>query len=51
LTITHAHVNELLREYDLARAYTDTLWRDLTEDEIVWRPQQDSSAIGSHLGH
>lgn len=44
-------LTEMLREYDKARAYTDELWRDLSPDEIVWRPQEDSSAIGWHLGH
>ena len=41
----------LLREYDRARAYTDALWRDLTPDELTWRPHENSSAIGWHLGH
>jgi hypothetical protein len=41
----------LLTEYDRARAYTDDLWTDLTPDEVVWRPHEDSSAIGWHLGH
>lgn len=41
----------LLREYDRARAYTDQLWRDLTPDEVTWRPHESSSAIGWHLGH
>jgi hypothetical protein len=41
----------LLREYDRARDYTDELWRDLTPDEVTWRPHQNSSAIGWHLGH
>jgi len=41
----------LLREYDRARAYTDELWNDLTPDEVTWRPHEDSSAIGWHLGH
>ncbi|MFJ5262616.1 DinB family protein [Streptomyces sp. NPDC088387] len=41
----------LLREYDLARAYTDELWKDLTPDEVTWRPEENSSAIGWHLGH
>ncbi|MEU6657701.1 DinB family protein [Streptomyces sp. NPDC046821] len=41
----------LLHEYDRARAYTDDLWRDLTPDEVIWRPNEDSSAIGWHLGH
>jgi DinB family protein len=44
-------VAELLIEYDRARAYTDQLWRDLSVDEVRWRPHQDSSAIGWHLGH
>jgi hypothetical protein len=41
----------LLREYDRARAYTDQLWKDLTPDEVTWRPHEKSSAIGWHLGH
>ncbi|ACU69363.1 conserved hypothetical protein [Catenulispora acidiphila DSM 44928] len=41
----------LLREYDRARAYTDDLWTDLTPDEVTWRPHEESSAIGWHLGH
>ncbi len=41
----------LLREYDRARAYTDELWKDLTPDEVIWRPHENSSAIGWHLGH
>jgi hypothetical protein len=40
----------LLREYDRARAYTDDLWRDLTAEEVVWRPHENFSAIGWHLG-
>jgi hypothetical protein len=41
----------LLREYDRARAYTDELWKDLTPEEVTWRPHENSSAIGWHLGH
>jgi hypothetical protein len=41
----------LLREYDRARAYTDQLWKDLTPDEVAWRPHENSSAICWHLGH
>ncbi|RXS88443.1 DinB family protein [Streptomyces sp. TM32] len=41
----------LLREYDRARAYTDQLWKDLIPDEVTWRPHENSSAIGWHLGH
>ncbi|MEV5878508.1 DinB family protein [Streptomyces sp. NPDC052101] len=44
-------LEDLLREYDRARAYTDELWKDLTPDEVTWRPHEDSSAIGWHLGH
>ncbi|MEU9530414.1 DinB family protein [Streptomyces sp. NPDC048210] len=44
-------LHALLREYDRARDYTDDLWRDLTPDEVIWRPHEDFSAIGWHLGH
>jgi hypothetical protein len=44
-------VEALLREYDRARAYTDQLWRDLSPEEVAWRPHENSSAIGWHLGH
>lgn len=44
-------VEALLREYDRARGYTDELWKDLTPDEVTWRPHENSSAIGWHLGH
>lgn len=44
-------IPQLLREYDRARAYTDQLWRDLTADEVCWRPDENFSAIGWHLGH
>lgn len=46
-----ATLTELLAEYDRALAYTDMLWGDLDDDEVVWRPQERSSAIGWHLGH
>jgi hypothetical protein len=44
-------IDVLLREYDRARAYTDELWRDLTPEEVIWRPHENFSAIGWHLGH
>lgn len=44
-------IAELLHEYDRARAYTDQLWLDLAPDEVVWRPHENFSAIGWHLGH
>jgi hypothetical protein len=44
-------IGELLSEYDRALSYTGTLWDDLTADELHWRPNVQSSAIGWHLGH
>ncbi len=44
-------IEALLRDYDRARHYTDLLWRDLKPQEVTWRPREDSSAIGWHLGH
>lgn len=44
-------LQQLLLEYERSLAYTENLWRDLTLDEIHWRPSPDSSAIGWHLGH
>lgn len=49
--LTLPSIAELLAEYDRAVAYTDTLWRDLSPDEVCWRPHEQSSAIGWHLGH
>ena len=46
-----ASLAELLVEYDRARAYTRDLWSDLSENEVRWQPQANSSAIGWHLGH
>lgn len=42
---------ELLTEYDRALAYTDDLMHGLTSEQINWRPNENSSAIGWHLGH
>jgi hypothetical protein len=50
VTVTIA-VPELLAEYDRARAYTDSLWRDLSTSEVRWRPHRQASGIGWHLGH
>ena len=44
-------IAELLAEYDRARAYTDELWRDLSIEELHWRPEEAFSPIGWHLGH
>jgi len=43
---------EILRdEYDLARRYTHSLYADLPEADVQWRPAPKSSGIGWHLGH
>jgi len=44
-------VEAMLREYDRARADTDRLWTALSADEVTWRPDEHSSAIGWYLGH
>jgi len=44
-------ISDLLVEYDRALNYTDELWKDLAEEQVVWRPNPNSSAIGWHLGH
>ena len=46
-----AALGDLLLEYDRALRYTDALVADLSDDELLWRPNEDSSAIGWHLGH
>jgi hypothetical protein len=38
-------------EYDLARRYTQSLYADLPEADVHWRPAPKSSGIGWHLGH
>jgi hypothetical protein len=38
-------------EYDLARRYTHSLYEDLREAEVQWRPAPKSSGIAWHLGH
>ncbi|MEM7323291.1 MAG: DinB family protein [Actinomycetota bacterium] len=46
-----ATIDDLLAEYERAISYTRDLWADLTADEVQWRPDENSSAIGWHLGH
>ena len=41
----------LREEYELARRYTQSLYDDLSDAEAHWRPQENSSGIGWHLGH
>jgi DinB superfamily len=49
--MTAQPLDALLDEYRRAQAYSLTLVQDLDPDQIAWRPHQDSSAIGWHLGH
>ena len=44
-------LDDLVGELRRAWAYTDSLWLDLSDDEVRWRPSAQSSAIGWHLGH
>jgi len=44
-------LDDLVAELRRAWAHTDALWLDLDGDEIAWRPHEQSSAIGWHLGH
>ena len=44
-------LDDLVAELRRAWAFTDALWLDLTDAEIRWRPTENSSAIGWHLGH
>lgn len=41
----------LREEYNLARQYTRSLYEDLPEPDLQWRPKPKSSAIAWHLGH
>src|SRR5262249_1490157 len=45
------HLEMLRDEYDLARRYTQSLYADLPEAAVHWRPAPQSSGIGWHLGH
>jgi hypothetical protein len=42
---------DLMVEYERALHYTDVLIDGLGDDELVWRPVPESSAIAWHLGH
>ena len=44
-------LRDLLDELDRALTYTDDLQVGLTPEQIAWRPEAESSAIGWHLGH
>ncbi len=44
-------LTDLLAELSIARHHSLALITDLDADQIAWRPHDDSSAIGWHLGH
>ena len=44
-------LEDLVEELALARRYTAELVVGLTPEQILWRPHDNSSAIGWHLGH
>ena len=50
-TDTPNTLRKLLAEYNLARAYSEALIAELDPDQVTWRPHENSSAIGWHLGH
>ena len=50
-TIPRPTIATLLGEYDRALDHTDRLWEGLTVEEVHWRPDEEPSAIGWHLGH
>ena len=45
------NLETLREEYDLARRYTESLYADLSQAEMQWRPEPKSSSIAWHLGH
>lgn len=49
--MTTSTISDLLVEYDRALDYTESLWADLTVEEVHWRESAEASAIGWHLGH
>jgi hypothetical protein len=44
-------IGDYLAEFERALGYTESLWADLSADEVCWRPDENFSAIGWHLGH
>jgi hypothetical protein len=49
--VTPARLGDLVADLRRAWAFTDALSLDLSDDELRWRPNENSSAIGWHLGH
>lgn len=46
-----ARLDALVGELRRAWSYTDTLWRDLDDEALTWRPHEEWSPISWHLGH
>lgn len=44
-------LQELLDEYAVAQAWSLALVDGLTDEQVAWRPDENSSAMGWHLGH
>lgn len=50
MTITHS-LDALLEEYAVAQTYSLDLITGLSQDEVSWRPDENSSSMAWHLGH
>ena len=48
---TDVSLADLIEEHRLAQAYSTSLVQGLDAEQIAWRPNENSSAIGWHLGH
>ena len=44
-------LTDLLDEYDAAQAWSLALVDGLSAEQVAWRPDENASAIGWHLGH
>jgi hypothetical protein len=44
-------LHALLDQYEIALGYTDALRADLTPEQLMWRPTENSSSIAWHLAH
>lgn len=44
-------LESLRNEFDLAQRYTQSLYEDLNDADVQWRPTSQSSSIAWHLGH
>ncbi len=49
--MTALALSDLLTEYAVAQSYSLALVDGLAEDQVAWRPNENSSAMAWHLGH